>query len=505
MTSDTATGSLYPQTGSPATTSAAAAEPPAEGVGLSLPEAPATLEETGLSPSFLLELVLKVIHYADTPTPDHVARVVGLPVKLVEALLESLKAERLCEIVGGGSTYDLSTNYRFRLTEKGELRAEQALERCRYAGAAPVTISQYQRIIWRQGQQRWRPAPETIERALGTLVIDETAARLLARALSSGRCAMVFGPSGNGKTSLLSRFIANLEGEVLVPYAIYAYGQIIRTFDPTVHVRADSGEAAGPPGDNGGQPFKRLGPRDESRDRRWVRIQRPGLIVGGELTAESLELGYDPIARFYQAPKHLKAQGGFLLVDDFGRQKVSPAELLNRWVMALERGSDNLVLRTGEAIEFPFDVTLLFSTNLNPADLADAAFLRRILYKVRMPATGPEQFKEVLRRVCEEHGLQSADADLERVVSFIAGTRNQALSGALARDLVSIVIDNADHEKRPPVLSVEAVDLAYLQFTGAEPKAADTEEQGVDESTESDPRSAGSSHSNSGQAREPAE
>ncbi|TMB99066.1 MAG: hypothetical protein E6J42_04465 [Chloroflexi bacterium] len=462
---------------------AAVAERPA-GVP-AMPPAPASLEETGLSPSFLLELVLKVIHYADTPTPDHVGRVVGLPVKLVEALLESLKADRLCEIVGGGSTYDLSTSYRFRLTERGEQRAEQALERCRYAGAAPVTIGQYQKVIGSQSKDRRRPAPEAIAKAFNSLVVDEAAAGLLSRALSSGRCAMVFGPSGNGKTSLLSQFIANLEGEVLIPYALYAYGQIIRTFDATVHVRIDSTDVAGPPSDSGAA-FKRVGPRDESTDRRWVRIRRPGLVVGGELTAESLELGYDPIAKFYQAPKHVKAQGGFLLVDDFGRQKVSPAELLNRWIMALERGSDYLVLRTGEAIEFPFDVTLLFSTNLNPTDLADSAFLRRILYKVRMPATGPKEFKQVLRQVCAEQALEFADADLDRVVRLLTQTRNHPLSGALARDLVSIIRDNAEHDNGNPALSVAAIELAYLQFTGIAAQPADGKE-GIDQTREVEP------------------
>jgi len=463
----------------------AVAEPPSKnGAGSSLPRAPGSLDETGLSPSFLLELVLKVIHYADLPNSEHVARVIGLPVKLIETLLDSLKAERLCEIVGGGSSYDLTTNYRFRLTEKGESRAEQALERCRYAGAAPVPISQYQRTLSNQAHDRWRPSPAAIENAFRSLIIDEKAAGLLARALSSGRCAMVFGPSGNGKTSLLSQFIANLDGEVLVPYALYAYGQTIRTFDRTVHVRIDESEAAGAPSDTAGGAFKKIAAKDEASDRRWVRIRRPGLVVGGELTAESLELGYDPIAKFYQAPKHLKAQGGFLLVDDFGRQKVSPAELLNRWIMALERGSDNLMLRTGESIEVPFDVTLLFSTHLDPADLADAAFLRRILYKVHMPATGPTEFREVLRKVCEEQGMDVTKAQLDEVVTFVKGSCNLPLSGALARDLVSIVIDNAHHEKRTPELSVEAVGLAYLQFTGVEPQHAGAKDPGIDQTAE---------------------
>ena len=438
-----------------------------------LPPAPARLEDVGLSPTFLLELALKVIRYAESPSAEHVARVMALPPKLVEALLESLKSDRLCEIVGGGSTYDLSTNYRFRLTEKGEARADQALERCRYAGAAPVTISQYQRIAGKQSEDQWRPSAESIERAFNRLVMDRRSASLLSRALRSGRCAMVFGPSGNGKTHLLAEFIRHLEGEVVVPCALYAYGQIIRIFDHTVHVRRDGEQQL--PGDPDESRQKGVA-REDTNDRRWVRIQRPGLAVGGELTSESLELGYDPVTRFYQAPKHLKAQGGVLLVDDFGRQKIKPVDLLNRWIMALERGTDNLLLRTGESIEVPFDVRLLFSTNLDPADLADAAFLRRIPYKVQMPATGVEQFKQVLQQACEDYGVTFTSGDLDAVAAFISESCDSPLSGALARDMVSIIVDNSHQESAAPVLSVQAVGLAYLQFTGTEPRGFNAEE-----------------------------
>jgi hypothetical protein len=448
------------------------AAPSPEGAVLEsgLPAAPHNPEEVGLSPSFLLELALKVIHYADAPSAEHVSRVMGLPAKLVEALLESLKSDRLCEIVGGGSTYDLTTNYRFRLTERGEVRAEQALERCRYAGAAPVTISQYNRVVGKKGKEVWRPSDQSVETAFQRLIVDPTAAGLLSKALRSGRCAMVFGPSGNGKTHLLAEFINNLEGEIVVPYALYAYGQIIRIFDQTVHVRKDPPEPAAKKTTISDDPQSKAAPKEDAHDRRWVRIQRPGLIVGGELTAESLELGYDPITKFYQAPKHLKAQGGVLLVDDFGRQRISPVDLLNRWIMSLERGTDNLLLRTGESIEVPFDVRLLFSTNLDPADLADAAFLRRIPYKVHMPATAAVQFTSVLDGVCRASGVPVTTASLDAAVSFIVENCDLPLSGALARDLVTIIIDNAALDGREPALTVDAVALAYLQFTGSLPR-----------------------------------
>jgi hypothetical protein len=274
---------------------------------------------------------------------------------------------------------------------------------------------------------------------------------------------MVFGPSGNGKTHVITEFIRRLGGEVLVPYSIYAYGQIIRIYDPLNHERVRDDETLR---EDVGQGFKRSATRDDMLDRRWVKIKRPGLIVGGELTAESLELGYDPQTHFYQAPKHLKAQGGFLVVDDFGRQKVSPTELLNRWIMAMERGRDNLLLRTGESIDVPFHITLLLSTNLNPTDLADAAFLRRIPYKAYIPPTSPEQFTEILRKVCVEYHASYREENLGSVVSAVDKVAATGLSGSLARDLVSIVVDTAEMEGRPPELTAEAVTMAYKQFSG---------------------------------------
>jgi hypothetical protein len=452
---------LPKQTFTPAEPPEAALDQAALNGAVVMPRAPESVGEIGLSPSFLLEHVIKVIHYAETPTAEHVARVVGLPTRIMVELLDALKSDRMCEIIGG-STYDLSSTYRFRLTEKGRARAEEALAHCRYAGAAPVTLNQYERVISGLGTSR-RPTKEAIQEALSSLILDPTAAQFLERAFHSGRSTMVFGPSGNGKTHVITEFIRRLGGEVLVPYAIYAYGQIIRIYDPQNHERVRDEDVAR---EDVGQGFKRTVARDDLEDRRWVRIKRPGLIVGGELTAESLELGYDPLTHFYQAPKHLKAQGGFLVVDDFGRQKVSPTELLNRWIMAMERGRDNLLLRTGESIDVPFHITLLLSTNLNPTDLADAAFLRRIPYKAYIPPTSPEQFSKILRKVATEYKVSYTDSDLEAAVVAIEKIAENGLSGSLARDLVAILVDSGELEGKSPEITPAGVTLAYKQFSG---------------------------------------
>jgi predicted ATPase with chaperone activity len=422
----------------------------------SAPKAPGTIQETGLSTSFLLELMLKVFHYVETPTAEHLARVMCVPNKIVNDLLDVLKGDKAVEIVGGG-TYGVSTAYKFRLTEKGEARAEQALERCRYAGAAPVTLEQYERVIGGTDAERWRPTLPVIREAFSELVLDDRTIDFLERALHSGRTLMLYGPSGNGKTHVLTEFIRHLDGEVLMPTSLYAYGQIIRLFDPMVHERLDTV----PKPDNGATLHA-----DESWDRRWIRVRRPGLIVGGEFTEESLELGYDPITRFYQAPKHLKAQGGVLVVDDFGRQKVAPTDMLNRWIMALERGRDNLLLRTGESIDVPFHITILFSTNLNPADLADSAYLRRVPYKSYMPPADSNRFADILRGVVEKRGMQVQQDAILAVAKFLDEVTGNDLSGSLARDLVTIVCDNAEHEGRDVTFDVPSFELAYRQFTG---------------------------------------
>jgi len=430
---------------------------------LTFPAAPATVEETGLSPTFLMELILKLIHYAEIAKANQISQRAGLPLRLVDELLAALKERKLCELVG--SPTSLTSGYRYALTDNGRLKAEEALARCRYAGAAPVTLEQYEQVVGGQALERWRPARETIRKALQSLLLDDKVADFLDRALHSGRCALIFGPSGNGKTHILDFFAGHLDGTVLVPHALYAYGQVIKMFDGAVHVRVDTHEASAPvEGDE--EPALSV---NEARvhDKRWVSIQRPSILVGGELTADSLELGYDPITHFYQAPPHLKAQGGVLVVDDFGRQRVSPRDLLNRWIMAFERQRDNLVLQTGESLDLPFHVNLLFSTNLDPAALADEAFLRRMPYKVYMPPPTLSQFKEILRRACEGCQVEYSGEALDQAIQSIRDASNGQLRGCLARDIVSIVVDNAKHDGHAPALTPQAVALACEQSLSA--------------------------------------
>ncbi len=424
------------------------------------PPAPRTLSDVGLSPSFLLELLLKILHYSESATARELAWRMGLLPRIVDELLEMAREAHLCESAGHGDL--LPSALRHSLTDQGRHRAQDALERSRYAGPTPVTLAQYEQVAATQWQKRWRPTSQTVGRALGSLMLADRVAFLLSRALRSGRCTMIFGPSGNGKTHLLSAFASRLDGTILVPFSLYAYGQIIKVFDPVVHTPVDQ-ETQTPPTASAEEEENSSRPVSAC-DERWVRIRRPALIVGGELATEFLELGYDPITHFYQAPVHLKAQGGVLVIDDFGRQKISPSELLNRFVLSLERGRDNLVLRTGENIDVPFQVVLLFSTNLDPTILSDEAHLRRIPYKVHMPPPTTECFEEILRAVCDESQVEYSEEGLSQVIEFLRSVTEDRLKGCLPRDIVSIVRDNAEEDGVRPVLTVEAVDLACEQF-----------------------------------------
>lgn len=443
-------------------------QPPPDRRTVRLPVAPRSLSDTGLSPAFLQELALKIVHYSEMPMASHVARTMGLPTSQVSEILNTLRRDNLIEVISSAD-YSSEREFRFRLTDKGETRADKALDRCRYAGPAPVTISQYESVIASMSLPDWRPSKLSVRPAFEELVLDDTVRDRLTRALRSGRAGMIFGPSGNGKSHILEQFIANLEGEVLVPYSIYAQGQIIRVYDPKVHERLEDEDERPERAEGEARDISGLSRHQvhlEASDRRWVRVKRPGVIVGGEIGPESLELGYDPITHFYQAPAHLKAQGGVFAVDDFGRQKVTPAGLLNRWMMSLERGRDQLLLRTGEAMDVPFHVTILFSTNLNPEDLADSAYLRRIPYKVHIPSCRRDQFRQILERSCRHFHVQYDDETLDKTVEFIERARNGDLNGSLSRDLIAILAENYRQSGLNARLTVEEVQLAYQQFTG---------------------------------------
>ena len=421
---------------------------PANGL---FPGQPRTLAEVGLSKAFLTDLTLKIMHYSGTPSAAQLMRRLGLGQNMVQQILGALQEERLCEVM---SQSDLFTgNYRYRLSERGTARASEALERTRYAGPVPVTAEQYAEVMRAQAAHRETVPPGRIKAILAESVLAPEVADAVARALYSGKTMMLYGPSGNGKTRIVESYAHSLEGGVLVPYAIYAYGQVIRVFDPSIH-----------------EPLEELddanSARDDARlDRRWVLVRRPAVLLGSEIGPESLDVAYDPQARFYQAPPHVKAQGGVLVADDLGRQRTSPRELMTRWLISVERGWDSLSLITGEKLTIPFDVQLLFATNQPIEHLADDALLRRILYKVEMPSPGQAEFAEILRQLCRQRNVRAPDGAVERVVARLYAQAGEPPRAAYARDLLQVVIEGAAYDEREPVLDDETFERAYRLFT----------------------------------------
>jgi hypothetical protein len=421
------------------------------------PPQPRTLAETGLSLAFLTDLALKTIHYAGLPSATHMTERMALPSAIVQQLLALLADDHLCEVASSSNM--MVGNYRYRLTAAGISRVREALERSRYAGPAPVTIDQYIKVMERQRGERPQPSRQSIEDTLSELVLAPEVADALARTLHSRRCALLYGPSGNGKTSVLEAFARHLEGEMLVPFTIYAYGHIIRVFDSSIHSAVqerEGGELSPASAGESGEAGK--------RDQRWTVVRRPALIVGGEMGEESLELAYDPVSRFYQAPAHLKAQGGMLAVDDFGRQRIRPEDLLNRWLTPLERGWYSLTFHTGEKISVPFDVHLLFATNLKVELLLDQPFLRRILYKVEIPNPGPAEFREILRRVCERRSITATEETLDYIVERLYTNAADRPRASYARDLLDIVVESAKYDNAELVLSPETFEKAHGLF-----------------------------------------
>jgi predicted ATPase with chaperone activity len=335
------------------------------------------------------------------------------------------------------------------ITSQGRSRAMELLSQSHYAGAAPVSLESYIEQTRKQSVKNVEVHAADIKRAFAHLVIGSEMLRQFGTALNSGSSVFLYGPAGVGKTTIaetLSRVLA--EDEVWIPYAVEVDGQIITVYDQAIHKRAPESEP-------------------ENHDERWVLCHRPAVLVGGELTAEMLDLQFNAITKFYVGPVQMKANNGVLIIDDFGRQRLRPEELLNRWVVPLDRRIDFLTLSGGKKIEIPFEMLIVFATNMDPADLVDAAFLRRIQTKIKVGAVSDEQFCEIFRRVAAEQGVKGDEGICNNLIDFIRGTLNQELRSCYPRDIVNQICWAARYEGRKPYLDraalVQAVEAYFLQ------------------------------------------
>ena len=376
-------------------------------VGGIAPPIPRTVEATGMEEQFLLDFVLKSMYVSAHETVSGVSAEVKLSKAVVEVLLNLLRERGLVEISGTAQSQFL---LRHSLTERGRARAMEALGQSAYVGPAPVPLEDYYFRVEVQSIVNERIDLGDLKKALSELVLPSQVLRHLGPAVNSGKAILLYGPSGNGKTSVAERLGGVFRDTVFVPHALKVDQQIIKVYDEAVHRLTEHEDL---PDDEHAQILDRSAPHDG----RWVACQRPVLLAGGELTLGMLDLDFDPLAKFYEAPLQAKAMGGVLVIDDFGRQLVSPEDLLNRWIVPLERKVDYLTLHTGKKFAIPFDAIVVFSTNLSPAKLMDAAFLRRLSYKIRLDAPSLEDYTEIFRRLCEFFGMKYSQKIVSHLVS----------------------------------------------------------------------------------------
>ena len=408
-----------------------------------MPRAPTTVEETGLTFDLLQQLVLKALHVSGEQSAAALCARLGVVHSVLDPVLQHMKHSYLSEVWGGGTVG--SPSYVYRVTEVGRERALMSLAQSQYIGRAPVPFSQY--AAYMRAFTTSAPPSVTrarVEQAFSHLVLSPRVLDQLGPAINGGHSLFVYGPPGNGKT-VISQGIARLfQGDVAIPHAIDFDGHLVQVFDPAVHepvVRPESTSLD----------------RGVVEDARWIRCRRPTVTVGGELTLQSLELAYSPVSLLYQAPIQLLANGGVLVIDDFGRQRCSVVDLLNRWITPLESRTDFLTLQSGQKMPVPFAVLVVFATNIAPADLVDEAFLRRIHYKVYAENPSIADFTRIFARCCAERGLAFDEAMVDRLITGFFRCRGLALRGCYPRDLIEHALAIADYRGQPRVLTAEGL------------------------------------------------
>jgi hypothetical protein len=409
------------------------------------PAIPATLEETGLTQNLLNQLLLKHGYFIDTFSIREMALDLRVGVQIVEGLIAYLKGQNLVFVRPRDKVNKkvrLSMEMYYSLTEQGKNFAEQALEANRYVGPAPVPLEDYWDWVEIQTIHQVKVKMARLREVFADFEMSPGLLDKIGPAVNSGRSIFLFGPSGNGKTVMSTAIGHAFDDTVYIPYALYVYGQIVRLFDELNHQ---------PVSTNG------EGPR---HDPRWVPCKRPVVIVGGEMTEDSLELRFNPLLKFYEAPHQLRANNGVFIIDDFGRQKMSPRQLLNRWMYPLETRQDFCCLHTGQQFAVPFDQLIIFSTNLNPHSLADEAFLRRIRHKIFIGYVTPKQYQSIFRRVCQEYQIDFDEDIVRDMMNRYYVATSRPLSACHPRDLVENLVDRARFLGQRPRLDAE--DLEYV-------------------------------------------
>jgi hypothetical protein len=431
------------------------------------PQSPRTLQESGLSVNQVCDLILKQFYLQGTLLGVEVARNARLPFNVIDECLRFLKDDRCIEVTSGEVIGRVS--YRFNLTEIGRTRAKEAFDYCRYVGPAPVPLEQYVEQCRRQAVSGINCTSEPLLEAFESLIIEPHLLAELGPAVCSGKSIFLYGPPGNGKSQIakgLGKFLNLHGGEIYVPYAIQSENSIITIFDPSLHHTTDDGEVSALLGDTkNAQTHHDINNllHENHPDMRWRRVRRPVVVTGGELTLDMLDLRFNQASNFYVAPLQVKANGGVFMIDDFGRQIAKPRDLLNRWILPLEERIDYVTLATGKKFPVPFEQLIIFSTNLDPADLADDAFLRRIRHKIKIGTPARELYTEIFNLCCNQRKIAFEPRAVEYLYSKYYD-HGQLPRSSDPRDLLEIIQSICRFRNQRLVLTQELVDEAAQRF-----------------------------------------
>lgn len=414
-----------------------------------IPTAPKSWRDAGITQSQVQELVLRFLLKRSRPSGAEIVEQIRLPLPLIEELLRSMKSQ---DLVGYAGSSGQLGDFEYTLTTKGHEHAERYLRVSAYCESAPVPFEQYLEAIARQSAKNLRITQGDVHSAFSDLLLSDSVKMHLGRAMAGSRRLILYGPAGNGKTSIAERLGRTLGNEIWIPRALTIDGEVVRLFDPIQH-----------------QEVRWTGPGAKSHiDERWVCIQRPTIVVGGELTLDHLEVAEDKASRVLRAPLQLKSNLGTLVVDDLGRQRISVDELLNRWIVPMEKGFDFLSLPGGRKLQVPFDQVLVFSTNLDPSDLGDEAFLRRIPYKMRIGAPSEDVFRNLFRQTAESLGMAYRDDVVSQLIKKHYQSPGREFRFCHPRDFMTQLKSHCEFMELPLEMCDEYIDdVASVYFCDA--------------------------------------